>query len=519
MSATTPIRLQFTEAVASPVRARMDYAFRVYAAIYGHRVVDGGSSEKARTVVYGSRPGDSFNQEGFLHIPALYQPALTNRGIQEVTRHSYAGEQVFLFYGLDPQSARPDWLGEIFVWLSSGHEKGIQTRDNVGRIPDAEMIFARQGIPTWKPHASCVMAWLENCLNGRESEPALPKAPSPVPGVDHLVICSHDIDFYFRNRPDTLHRLIKNLAIAVLQYKSWDYFSANWSMIKGLLKGERIGDYVPTMISRLTEHNARSTLFVVPRRAHRRDPNYSLANLGSILRDASQRGFPIEIHGSYTSSIEARTLLPEADQLREILQKSPTGNRQHWLRFGKTEDLFRSVEEAELRFDSSVGFTDQVGFRNGASFAFPPYNFQEERAYDFLEIPLAIMDGSLVEESRVTSETPQFLAERVLAESRKRGWGGISILWHNPVEALAVPDEINRVFWNCAANKESFREKWISTDDFFSLSLRRYHAAGLLAKVQNPGIADNDAVGVGVTGSCAHSDSVPSQRYAAKPIG
>jgi hypothetical protein len=478
----------------------MDYAFRVYAAIYGYRVVDDGSHEKARTVVYGSRLGYSSDQNGFLFIPALYQPALANQEIQKVTRHSYAGEEILLFHGLDPQTARPDWLGEIFEWLSSGHEKGIQIRDNVGRIPDAQMIFARQGIPAWKPHASCLMAWLENCLNGRESEPALPKAPSPVPGVDHLVICSHDIDFYLTNRANALHRLLKNLAIAILQYKSWDYFSANWSMIIRLLKGERIGDYLPTLISRLTERNATSTLFVVPQRAHRRDPNYSLGDIASILRDAAQRSFPVEIHGSYTSSIEARTLLPEAVELRRILQRAPTGNRQHWLRFGKTEDLFRSVEEAELRFDSSVGFTDQVGFRNGASFAFPPYNFQEERPYEFLEIPLAIMDGSLVEQSRVRSERPQFLADRVLAESRKRGWGGISILWHNPVEALAVPDEINRVFWNCAANKESFREKWISTDHFFLLSLRRYREAGLLTKVHIPGLADNGAAGV--THSC-----------------
>lgn len=501
------------------MRARMDYAFRVYAAIYGHRVVQNSSNEKARTIVYGKGLGSITDQEEFLHIPALYQPALPNLGVQKVIRHSYAGEEFFLFHGLNPQLARPDWLGEIFEWLSSGHERGIQNRDNVGRIADAEMIFARHGIPAWRPHASCLMAWLENCLQNRDSNPALPKAPSPVSDVDHLVICSHDIDFYFTNRLNALHRLLKNLAIAVLQYKNWHYFSANWSMIIRLLKGERIGDYLPALVSRLTECNATSTLFVVPRRAHRRDPNYSLQNFAPILRAASQRSFPVEIHGSYTSSIEARTLLPEAAELRRTLQKSPTGNRQHWLRFGKAEDLFRSVEEAELRFDSSVGFTDQVGFRNGASFAFPPYNFQKERAHDFLEIPLAIMDGSLIEESRATSETPQFLADRVLAESRKRGWGGISILWHNPVEALAVPEEINRVFWNCAANKESFQEKWINTDDFFSLALRRYQNAGLLTKVQIPGIAGDDAVCIGVTRSCRHSDSVPPQRYVANAIG
>jgi predicted deacetylase len=496
----------------------MDYAFRVFAAIYGHRVIEGDSSEKALTVVYGDLPGRISEQERFLQIPARYQPSVANQGIPELTRHSYAGEDFFLFHGLDQQWGRPDWLGEIFEWLSSGHEKAIQLRDSVGRIPDSEMIFARQKIPAWKPHASCLMAWLENCLNGRESEPALPKAPSPVPGVEHLVICSHDIDFYYTNRASAFHRLMKNLAIAVLQYKSWDYFSANCTMMIGLLKGDRIGDYIPKMISRLTENKATSTLFVVPQRAHRRDPNYSLEDFAGILKDASEQGFPIEIHGSYTSSIEARTLLPEATKLRNIIKRSPTGNRQHWLRFDKTEDVFRCVEEAKLRFDSSVGFTDQVGFRNGASFAFPPYNFQAERAYDFLEIPLAIMDGSLVEESRDSGETPQFLAERVLAESRKWGWGGISVLWHNPIEALAVPEEINRVFWDCTANKESFREKWISTHDFFSLSLRRYQAAGLLREVLNPELAGDEAAGARVTSSDAHSNPVAPRKNAAMPI-
>src|SRR5208282_3339499 len=99
--------------------------------------------------------------------------------------------------------------------------------------------------------------------------------------------------------------------------------------------------------------------------------------------------------------------------------------------------------------------------------------------YDFLEIPLAIMDGSLVEQSRATNQSPQVLTDRVLAESRNRGWGGISILWHNPIEALAVPESVNQVFWNCASSKDTFQEKWISTDDFFSLCLHRYREAGL----------------------------------------
>lgn len=482
----SPIRLRFSEGISVQIRSRIEYAFRVYAAVYGYHVSDPNSNQNARTVLYGVEVGNSVNQSSLLRVPALYQPAAKNRRIEGVTRHIYAGEEFFLINGLDPQTGRPDWLGEIFQWLSSEHEKSILVRDGVGRIPDHEMIFARYGIPAWKPHVSCLMAWLDNCLHGEESRPALPRAPSPVPEVDHLVLCSHDVDFYYTNRLSAFRRLIKNLGIGLFLFKSSDYFLANATMLtRLLLAGKSVGDYLPETMRRLRDCGATSTFFVVTQRAHRRDPNYSLEDLAPILGSAAQTGFPVEIHASYTSSIEADSLESEAAALSSVLQKRPTGTRQHWLRFSDLDDLFRQVAEAGLRFDSSLGFTHHIGFRNGASFAFPPYNFKEERPYDFLEIPLAIMDGSLAEECQTTRQDPQFLADRMLAESRKYGWGGISVLWHNPVEALPVPNAINRVFWNCLANKESYRERWISTDDFFSLCLRRYHDAGLLGKVHD----------------------------------
>src|SRR5271157_3711421 len=97
----------------------MEYALRVYAAIYGHRVVPGNSSEKARLVVYGSGDDPEPHQDNYLRIPALYQPRQGIREIRESMPHFYAGEAFCLFFGIDPQSGRPDWLGEIFRWLSS----------------------------------------------------------------------------------------------------------------------------------------------------------------------------------------------------------------------------------------------------------------------------------------------------------------------------------------------------------------------------------------------------------------
>lgn len=462
----------------------MDYAFRVFAAIYGYRVVDGASEGRTRDFIYGGPPSIPGTGLGCARIPARYSAPHGNGRVESLSKARHGGEEFYLFHGLDPVTRQPDWLGEIFEWLSCSWETGISIRDSVGRVPYAEMIFRRAGAPTWKPQAALQMAWLEDfSRNGVLSSEALPKAPAPAGDAKHLVVCSHDVDFYYTNRRDAALRLIKNLAISALLYRNASYFVSNFKMFLRLLARERVGDYLPDLVSQLEKQGCSSTFFVVPSRQHRRDPNYALSDLP--LRQVAKRGFPVELHASYLSLLENRNLTQEVRALGDKIHKKPLGNRQHWLRFGDQRLLFQAVEEAGLLFDSSSGFADTVGFRNGACFAFPPYDFKEERAHNFLEIPLAIMDGSLIEISRTSGEAFQTIADRVLSESRARGWGGIAILWHNPLEALSVPEAVNQVFWSCAAQRHDFDERWISTDEFLSIAIPRYQNAGLLKSLTN----------------------------------
>jgi hypothetical protein len=455
----------------------------VFAAVYNYAVSDCDGEQVPHTFLYGPS-SSSTNQRAATLIPARYSPRPSHTAPPKPTKLPYAGENFHIFHGLDPATKKPDWLAEIFEWLSSGHERAITARDSVGRIPDSAMIFNTADVPAWKPQAALHMAWLQQVVQRQENTGVLPSAPSPMTDAEHLVICSHDVDYYYTTRASAYLRLLKNLGIAALVYKSWTYFFANSKLILDLLRGGRPGDYLLPLLERLKRTGAGTTLFVVPVHTHRRDPDYALADLAPLLQDAVHRGFSVEIHGSYQSIIENRSVLSEAQILEEFIASKPRGSRQHWLRFDSSEHLFAAVEAAGLVFDSSMGFTSNVGFRNGACFAFPPYDFKHERAHNFLEIPLAIMDGSLVDNSRASSHSPQFLADRVLNESRKRGWGGISILWHNPVEALSVPPAINQVFWNCAGAHQQFAEKWVSTDQFLSLCLPRYQNAGLLKGFQ-----------------------------------
>jgi hypothetical protein len=229
------------------------------------------------------------------------------------------------------------------------------------------------------------------------------------------------------------------------------------------------------------EYGFASTLFVVARQGHRRDPNYRLEHIAGELANAVEKGFSVEVHGSYRSVVEDQTLTEEARALSDCVARKPLGNRQHWLRFAEHKVLFGEIERAELAADSTLGFSEAVGFRNGACFAFPPYNFAQERPCNFLEVPMVLMDGALEAEARASGMAPEQLAQEVLGESRKYGWGGVSVLWHNPIEALSVPEEINAVFWKCAKQKEALGEKWVSLEQFLVCCAERYQRAGLLA--------------------------------------
>jgi hypothetical protein len=470
--------LEFSDDVSPRVRARMSYAFRVFAAIYGHPV-EAERRPDAFLCVYGGR--DDADSAQCIHIPARYVLRAPEQPLPPPASCLYGGERLHLFHGREESSGHPDWLAEIFEWLSSADEMSVAGRDSLGRIASEPTIFRDPAISRQRPHASLMMAWLENAISNRITQgraEQLPAAPSPVPGADHLVICSHDVDFYFAGRWPSLVRVLKNLGIALLVTRSSAFFRDSLGQLWRLLCGERVGDWLPPLLRASREQAFSSTYFVIAGHEHRRDGNYSLAQIAPRLDMARQEGSEVGLHGSYRSVVENLDLASEADALAEGTGHRPRGSRQHWLRFDHHDKLFASVEEAGLLYDSSLGSSRHVGFRNGAAFAFPPYNFEREQAYPFLTIPLVVMDVALEADEGKTE--PAELAAQVLSESRRWGWGAVSLLWHNPVEPLSVSRRSNGFFWEQMKLRRERNELWISAEEFLRLSLWRYQEAGLL---------------------------------------
>lgn len=477
------LRIEFGSEIPPTAKPRIDYAFRVFAAIFGYRVLEKSESAPDAIVLYYGRSSPTKAAGRSIQIPARYRPFDSQNPSRRLLKHEYANETLRLFFGLDATTKKPDWLGEIFEWISSSHEQGITDRDSIGRIPFASTILAQDELSPRKPYAMLLMSWLQNELTNRGKIESLPKAPSPVSGVDHFVISSHDIDFYYTSKRSALARLLKNLIIAIRPFKDASFFAWNFRQILPTLAGRRICDYLPPLLHTARERGFSSTIFVVAKKGHRRDPNYSIHDLSQQLRSCAGKGFSLALHGSYESIVGKTGLADEVIAMSSALLIRPLGGRQHWLRFSEHQSLFDEVQRAGFRYDSTLGFAETAGFRNGACFAFPPYDFADEKPYPFLEIPLALMDGSIEAAARSSGEEPAAIAHEVLIASRKLGWGGISADWHNPLESIQVPPRINQIFWDCVSAQRQNREKWISADEFLSLTLSRYQNAGLLRDI------------------------------------
>ena len=155
------------------------------------------------------------------------------------------------------------------------------------------------------------------------------------------------------------------------------------------------------------------------------DYDLSSPEMQSVLQQIQQRGFEVGIHGSFGSSLKL-------SQLEAELQLFPfpvSGGRFHYLNFDITK-TFDILEALNMNYDSTLGFAEKSGFRNGIAFPFVPYNIREDRPYQLLEIPLMVMDTTF--RSYRNTPLPEILPEITsLMKTVAHFQGCLTVLWHN----------------------------------------------------------------------------------------
>ncbi len=161
------------------------------------------------------------------------------------------------------------------------------------------------------------------------------------------------------------------------------------------------------------------------------DPGYTYAiedleqEMGALL----DGGWEIGLHGGFEAYHDLEQLQKEKQHLEKVLNQTVIGYRGHFLKF-RVPDTWELLERAGFRYDTTLGYPDCTGFRNGMCHPFRPFNMNTSQEMNILEIPLAIMDQTLLFYMRMTTEQAWAQTE-LLLDAVERYNGVLTILWHN----------------------------------------------------------------------------------------
>lgn len=260
-------------------------------------------------------------------------------------------------------------------------------------------------------------------------EPAVSKfltadsADIKYPEDKKFAVClTHDIDDIY---PPLRHMLVSSL----YSLKHLDLNDIR-SQTLWKIKGKKHSPYLNfnQIMEIENKYDAKSSFYFI---TATKDPlrfRYNIEEIENELGEVLDNGCEVGLHGGYYAYDSFENIRAEKERLEAVSGKRAIGYRNHYLRF-KVPDTWELLAKAGFKYDTSFGYADMIGFRNGMCHPFKPFNLDKNETIDILEIPLVIMDGTLFSYSK--SFTEGFENAKRLIDTVERYNGVITILWHN----------------------------------------------------------------------------------------
>jgi peptidoglycan/xylan/chitin deacetylase (PgdA/CDA1 family) len=258
------------------------------------------------------------------------------------------------------------------------------------------------------------------------------------PGNKKFAVClTHDVDEIY---PPLSHTLLSSLYCVK---------NFNFDVLKDLLlwknKGKEFSPYwnFKEIMDLEEKYGAKSTFHFLSIDKDIRRFRYNLEDLENELCSIVDKGWEVGLHGGYYAYNRLEEMKKEKRRLEKVLGKDVIGYRNHYLRF-KVPDTWELLAKAGFKYDTTLGYSDAVGFRNGMCHPFKPFNLNSDKEIDILEIPLIIMEGALF--GSVKSFEEAWVITKRLIDTVEKYNGVITILWHNDVFKCPFKDKWRKLY-------------------------------------------------------------------------
>jgi hypothetical protein len=339
---------------------------------------------------------------------------------------------------------RLDIIAAAFWCLTRAEERTDSRRDPHGRF-----LCAYSAAPPEFYDVPVVNRWFENLGTLLRQELGLAADP---PRERQTIALTHDIDLMRKyagagSVVRGIGRMLKNPAAGLRDTKA--AAAVNFS---GQRDPYDSFDDLYAIKERISAH---STFFMMTGSGGQHDCDYRLedANARNLLLRARTFGDEIGVHPGWDSGTRPEQIASEVREVERANGQPVLGSRQHYLRF-EAPQTWRHLAAAGVKYDSSMGFPDRSGFRCGWSGVLRPYDVEQQKELDVLEIPLVCMDVTLAAYEKIPAELCLERLTNLLDASTDHVRGGAFVfLWHNSI-----------------ADRDMFPGYWDTFEYFFSIA-------------------------------------------------
>jgi hypothetical protein len=333
-----------------------------------------------------------------------------------------------------------DVFGSAFFMLSRYEEVVVRDRDSHERFASASSYAGKTGLierPIVNEYLELLWAMIARLW------PEIRRKQRT-----HRISLSHDVDWPLCTAGRPAHKAARTIVADVLARKSPGLAVRRSLSYLQSLRGSPGTDLCNTFdfIMDTNERHRVSTAFyfIAGRTAGEIDGCYSLDDrwIKSLMSGIHERGHEIGLHPSYETFRDPVQTRKEFEILRAAtdslgIEQERWGGRQHFLRW-ENPTTWRAWETAGLDYDSTLGFSDQAGFRCGVCYDFPVFDLIDRKQLNLREHPLLAMEVTLTGYMGLSWEDAvQQILE--LGRTCRRYAGEMTLLWHN--NYLVTPAE------------------------------------------------------------------------------
>lgn len=287
-----------------------------------------------------------------------------------------------------------DIIADAFYFLSLFEEFVTVERDQLDRFEYKNSLLGKLNFHNRPVVAEYAIILQRSLQRFRKSVDDIPRYD----GKKYAVCLTHDIDYLSKWSPGIAYQEIVKYFLLNQTKKS---FSNRINRVQYFLKSvfEKNDPYKISfnkIIELEKKRDFTGTYFIKAGGNDKRDVTYNLQNkfLKKRIDELKSFGNEIGIHPSFNAYLNNDMLSREQNALSRISEQSIKTNRQHYLRL-RYPDTMRILEQNNIAYDSTLGFAEMNGFRNGTCHPFLPYDLEKNRVMNFWEVPLHLMDGTL----------------------------------------------------------------------------------------------------------------------------